>query len=110
MKKLLIMALVSTNAMALDFDKEWAKFDTDFAKMKSQKVAIAKIDTPSITKLPEVVERSLPATNTAPNVIERVDPKSPDRLGLKLENPAMRDKLEKLYNKPDTVVYSLTLE
>lgn len=106
MKKLFVMVLVSTNAMALDFETEWAKFNKDFAKLKEQKVTIARIEPSNVP----VVERSLPAMNTAPNVIERVDPKSKDRLGLKLENPQMREKLEKLYNDPNAVVYSLTLE
>lgn len=100
MKKLLIMALVSSNAMALDFDTEWKKFDSDFAKLRSVKVA--KYEAPVVTALPEI--------NTDVNKVERVDPKSPYRLGRNLENPYMKDKMEKLYNKPDTVVYSLTLE
>ena len=103
MKKLLIMTLVSTNAMALDFDTEWAKFDKDFARLRG--VQVASVSKPVVTKLD-----SLPEVNSDVNVVERVDPKSPKRLGRNLENPYMRDKLEKLYNKPDTVVYSLTLE
>ena len=101
MKKLLIMALVSTNAMALDFETEWAKFDNDFARLRGVQVA-------SVTKPSESIP--LLEINTGVNVVERVDPKSPKRLGRNLENPYMKDKLEKLYNKPDTVVYSLTLE
>lgn len=97
------MALVSTNAMALDFDTEWAKFDKDFAKLRGEKVAIAKPD-------PVVANYSLPETNSATNVLERVDPKSPQRLARNLDNPYMRDKLSKLYDKPDAVVYSLTLD
>jgi hypothetical protein len=103
MKKLLIMALVSTNVMALDFDTEWAKFDKDFARLRGVQVAL--VNKPVVTKLD-----SLPEVNSDVNVVERVDPKSPKRLGRNLENPYMKDKLEKLYNKPDTVVYSLTLE
>lgn len=103
MKKLFIMLLVSTNAMALDFDTEWAKFDKDFARLRG--VQVASVSKPVVTKLD-----SLPEVNSDVNVVERVDPKSPKRLGRNLENPYMRDKLEKLYNKPDTVVYSLTLE
>ena len=103
MKKLLIMVLVSTNAMALDFDTEWAKFDKDFARLRG--VQVASVSKPVVTKLD-----SLPEVNSDVNVVERVDPKSPKRLGRNLENPYMKDKLEKLYNKPDTVVYSLTLE
>lgn len=95
MKRLFVMALVSTNAMALDFDTEWARFAGDFAKMRGQQTAV-------VTPLLEL--------NTASNQVERVDPKSPKRLGRNLDNPYMRDKLEKLYSKPDTVVYSLTLE
>ena len=103
MKKLLIMALVSTNAMALDFETEWAKFDKDFARMKG--VQVAMVNKPVVTKLD-----SLPEVNSNVNVLEQVDPKSPKRLGRNLDNPYMKDKMEKLYKNPDTVVYSLTLE
>lgn len=88
------MLLVSTNAMALDFDTEWNKFAPDFAKLR--KVAYT--------------EPTTNETNSQPNVLEQVDPKSPHRLGYKLQDPAMRDRLSQLYKKPDTVVYSLTLE
>ena len=90
--------LVSTNALALDFETEWAKFDSDFASMRG--TIVAKIQT----------EDSLLETNTDSNKVERVDPKSTKRLGRNLDNPYMRDKLEKLYNDPNIVVYSLTLE
>ena len=103
MKKLFVMVLVSSNAMALDFDTEWAKFDADFSRLRGVKVASSmKYEAPVVTKLPEI--------NTEVNKVELVDPKSPMRLGRNLDNPYMKDKMEKLYNKPDTVVYSLTLE
>lgn len=93
---ILAVSLLATNAMALDFDSEWSKFDADFARLKSFKVAKVepKYDLPSVSR---------------DNVLEQVDPKSPDRLGYKLSDPAMRDKVTGLYKKPDTVVYSLTL-
>lgn len=97
MKKLFVMMLVSTNAMALDFDTEWAKFAPDFAKLR--KVAYV-----------EPVKAPLLEMNSQSNVLERVDPKSPHRLGYKLKDPAMRNHVTELYKKPDTVVYSLTLE
>jgi len=103
MKKLLIMALVSTNAMALDFETEWAKFDKDFARLRG--VQMATVSKPVVTKLD-----SLPEVNSNVNVVERVDPRSPKRLGRNLDNPYLKEKLEELYKKPDTVVYSLTLE
>lgn len=89
MKPVIVLCLVATNAMALDIDTEWSKFNADFAKFK--KVALVE-------------------SKVIPNVLAQVDPKSPDRLGLKLSDPVMREKMAALYKKPDTVVYSLTLE
>lgn len=94
MKPVIVLAsLIATNAMALDFDTEWAKFSQDFARFKSVKTA------PVITNITEPPE----------NEVVRVDPKSPDRLGLKLSDPAMREKVTNLYQKPDTVVYATTI-
>lgn len=101
MKKLFIIALVSTNAVAIDFDTEWSKFAPDFAKMR--KVAY-------VAPSSESTNYSLLEINSQPNTLERVDPKSPHRLGYKLKDPAMRDRVTELYKKPDTVVYSMTLE
>lgn len=92
MKKVaVIMCLVATNAMALDFDTEWAKFD--FSKFKSAKV---KKQEPIVTPIED-------------SSIEKVDPKSPDRLGLKLSDSSMVERMKKLYAKPDTVVFSTTI-
>ncbi len=97
MKRVIVVAsLVATNAMALDFDTEWAKFDQDFAKFKT--VKLAKVE-PVVTAITEPAEGE----------IVKVDPKSPDRLGLKLSDPAMREKVTSLYQKPDTVVYATTI-
>lgn len=96
MKKLFIMLLVSTNAMALDFDTEWNKFAPDFAKLRK------------VTHIEP--NKSILDNNSQSNILERVDPKSPHRLGYTLQDPAMRKHLAELYKKPDTVVYSLTLE
>ena len=96
------MMLVSTNALALDFETEWAKFNSDFVKLRG--TVVASVAPQQITSQP------LLETNTASNKLERVDPTSPKRLGRNLDNPYMRDKLEKLYNDPNIVVYSLTLE
>ena len=102
MKPLVVMvSLLASNAMALDFDTEWAKFNNDFARLKSYKVA--KVDSPvdktTVHALPQLVSD-----------LVQVDPKSPERLGLKLSDPAMRQKVTELYKKPETVVYSMTLE
>lgn len=100
MKRLvMVAALVSTNAMALDFDTEWAKFADDFARLRPSKIVK---DSPT----DKPVVHALPQLDT--DVIQ-VDPNSSDRLGLSLTNPAMRDKVTKLYQKPDTVVYSTTI-
>ena len=98
----MVVALVSTNAMAIDFDTEWAKFSEDFAKLKSRvniTVDVPKAGTFSV----------LPTKNTQDNTVEQVDPKSPDRLGYSLQDPALRDRVLSLYKKPDTVVYSATI-
>lgn len=96
------LILLSSNAMALDFDVEWAKFDKDFARLNTRTVAM--VSTPKIT-----TQAILPEKNTADNVIEQVDPKSPERLGHKLSNAEMREHVQSLYKKPDAVVYSINL-
>lgn len=98
---IVVLGLLANNAMAIDFDTEWSKFDSDFSKFKSYKVA--KVD----TKAPVV--SVLPIEELPVNEVVQVDPKSPDRLGHKLEDPAMREKVTGLYKKPDTVVYSATI-
>ena len=99
MKRLvMVVALVSTNAMALDFDTEWAKFADDFAKLKS-KVNIT-VDVPKAGTFTVPVEDA---------ELKRVDPKSPDRLGLKLSDSTMVQKMKDLYKRDDVVVYSTTL-
>lgn len=124
MKPVIILAslLAASNAMALDFDSEWSKFDADFARMKGVTVAkyqpskpvVSKIDDEVMEDVPKYNPRStknevLPEKPSADNVLERVDPKSSERLGHKLEDEAMRKHVQNLYKKPDTVVYSLTL-
>ena len=108
------VALVATNAYAIDFDKEWSKFDSDFARLNAVKVAkyeAPKVERtqPSISTVPAPEIKKLPDMPSEENVLEQVDPKSPDRLGYKLSDPDMKAKVTNLYKKPDTVVYSLTL-
>lgn len=111
MKRVIVLsAFVATNAMAIDFDSEWAKFQSDFERLKP--IQVAKVNRqPIIKTVPTelVTIDDLPEDNTETNVVEQVDPKSPKRLGHKIEDPEVRDKVTKLYKKPDTVVYSLTL-
>lgn len=90
-KLLLVLCLTTTNVMALDFETEWAKFDFSKFKKVSKEV---------------IQEKVLPPLSDA---IEKVDPKSPDRLGLKLSDSAMVEKMKQLYSKPDTVVYATTI-
>lgn len=92
-----VSCLIATNAMALDFDTEWAKFNSDFSKFKSHKVAMVQ---PKV----EVEVSAVPVED-----VVKVDPKSPDRLGHTLVDPTMRDKVTSLYKKPDTVVYATTI-
>jgi hypothetical protein len=102
---LVLSATISLNCFALDFETEWAKFAKDFAKLRpSNPVAVASVPVTSLP-VPKLLE-----TNTESNTIQLVDPKSPARLGRNLQNLAMREKMEKLYNNPNAVVYSLTLE
>jgi hypothetical protein len=99
MKRVILLSMfVSANAMALDFNTEWAKFADDFAKLKS-KVNIT-VDVPRVGNVTIPVEDA--------QVIQ-VDPKSPDRLGHTLKDPEMRERVTSLYKKPDTVVYSTTI-
>lgn len=99
MKRLIVVSLmVSSNAMALDFNTEWSKFADDFAKLKS-KVNIT-VDIPKFGNVTVPVEDA---------TLKQVDPKSPDRLGHSLSDPLMREHVTSLYKKPDTVVYSATI-
>ena len=101
MKRLvMVVAVVSTNAMALDFDTEWAKFAEDFAKLKSKVSVVA--DVPKSKVEPVIV----PVDDAE---LKLVDPKSPDRLGLKLSDSSMVQKMKDLYKRDDVVVYSTTL-
>lgn len=103
MRKLIIATmLVSTNAMALEFETEWAKFANDFAKLASKASVKVDVDVPRVGNVSVPVEdRSIQ--------IERVDPKSPDRLGLKLSDQSMVNKMKDLYKRDDVVVYSTTV-
>jgi hypothetical protein len=106
MKPVILLCFVATNAMALDIDQEWAKFSNDFERLKQRPVVVASRS----TSVP-VVDKSiqLPAKNTQDNTLQQVDPKSPERLGHKLSDPEMRDRVVEVYNKPNAVVYSATL-
>ena len=92
MNKLIIASIfgmsVATNAMAINFETEWAKFKQDFSRLKpsSKVVEVAPVDD-----------------------VTRVDPKSPDRLGHTITDPVVRNKVVELYNKPNVVVYSATI-
>ena len=91
MKKLiLVTALVSSNAMALDFETEWAKFANDFAKLASKMSVKVDVDVPRVgnVNVVPVEDRSIQ--------LERVDPKSPDRLGLKLSDPSMVQRMKEI--------------
>lgn len=96
MKKLFIMgALVaSTNAMALDFETEWAKFKDDFAKIVTRSTVKVDVDVPVVGNVP-VVE------------VTPLEPQS--RLGNQISDPVVKAKVQELYKRPDVVVYSTTV-
>ena len=109
-KFIMVSMLVASNAMAYDFETEYSKFASDFARLRGMNVAM--VATPKVAEVAPTapVITPLPETNLAVNKLEQVDPKSPFRLGRNLQNPEMKEKMEKLYSNPNTVVYSLTLE
>ena len=111
-KFVMVSMLGASNAMALDFDTEYSKFASDFSRLRSMKVAmVTPTVAPVITPIPVEERPVVPLDkNTQSNVLQQVDPKSPNRLGLKLSDPIMRDRVIEAYNKPNAVVYSLTLE
>ena len=99
MKRLVVLsAFVATNAMALDFETEWAKFKDDFARLASKVSIKTDVDVPIIGNVP-----------VSDGEVKLVDPKSPDRIGLKLSTPQMREKVTDLYKRDDVVVYSATI-
>jgi len=105
MRKLILVAmLASSNAMAIDFTTEWAKFADDFAKLRAKTNIKVDVDVPKAGNV-----QLFPLKEEEPIEMKQVDPKSPDRLGLKLQDPAMRERVTKLYQNPNTVVYSATI-
>jgi hypothetical protein len=119
-KFVMVSMLVATNAMAFDFETEYAKFASDFSRLRSMKVSMVATPkvvevaptAPVITPIPSLEEKPvvLLDKNTESNVLQQVDPKSSNRLGFKLSDPNMRDRVIEAYNKPNALVYSLTLE
>jgi hypothetical protein len=100
MKKLFIMMVfVSTNAMALDFDTEWAKFKNEFVKLK------AKTNSATVP-VNSVPVNSVPVTDAD---LKLVDPKAPERLGNHVSDPVLRERMQSLYKRDDVVVYSTTV-
>jgi hypothetical protein len=107
MKRLIvaITCVFATHAMAIDFDSEWSKFSNDFVKIRNMQVA--KLErTPVENKA--VIVTPLPEKNVSSELVQ-VDPKSPERLGHQLSDPAVKEYVTKLYQKPDVVVYSATI-
>ena len=92
--KTLAMAslLVATNAVAIDFDTEWAAFKADFVRLKPTA-------TLSVVAAPVVTAEQITV----------VDPKAPERLGHTISDPVLRERVTELYKKPDTVVLSTTI-
>jgi hypothetical protein len=110
MKRLIAVSfLVATNAMAIDFETEWAKFEQDFSRFKSYQVAKVNTRIEPKEKQEQPIISKVPVEELPENEVVRVDPRSPDRLGHKLEDPAMREKVTSLYKKPDVIVYSATI-
>lgn len=92
------LCLVATNAVALDFNTEWNRIKSHFPKPK---VAVVE-DKLKVTPID-------PVEDNKPAIMEQVDPKSPDRLGYKLQDPEMRKRVIEAYNKPNAVVYTYTI-
>lgn len=88
------LCLIATNAVALDFNTEWNSIKSRFTKLNvtQQPVTVTPIE-----------------SNTKLEIMEQVDPKSPDRLGYKISDPEMRKRVIEAYNKPNAVVYTYTL-
>lgn len=84
----------STSVHAIDFESMYKEFQDDFNKLKNKNVVVEKVDSGA-----PIVE----------GVLQRVDPKSPERLGHSLSDPVMREKLQSLYNRDDVIVYSTTV-
>lgn len=85
---------ISSNAFAIDFDTEWAKFKVEFDRLKTK---------PAL----EQQERKAPVVSA--EELSSVDPKAPERLGNSVSDPALKERLQELYKKPDTVVLSTTV-
>lgn len=95
MKKKLSIALLITlsqAALALDFDQEWSKFESDFKSLKT--LASTEAKSGNTVSMSSIEERSV---------------YSKELLGYKLSNKQMRNSVIELYKKPNTVIFSLTI-
>ena len=88
---------ISSTAFAIDFDTEWAKFKSEFDRLKTKPVVQEQVKEDKKAPVVKAEELSL------------VDPKAPERLGNTVSDPVLRQKLQELYKKPDTVVMSTTI-
>lgn len=98
---LVVLCLVSTNVLALDFNTEWNSIKSRFTMPVVVPVVPVEVkqDDVSVVTPVEIKQEEQGL----------VDPKSPDRLGYKLSDPEMRKRVIEAYNKPNAVVYSYTL-
>lgn len=108
MKLLFVMCLVISGPALADFDSDFAQFDRDFARL-NQVAMVKKVNKRPVSRAvdiqPEYVDNEKIEISQ-----HEVDPTSPDRLGHQLDDPAMRDKVTNLYNKPGIKVYSYVLQ
>lgn len=94
----LLLVLVGGSARA-DFDSDFASFEKDFDRLNQMSVRKHKPK--------QVSQRVAPAEDDLDE--HEVDPSDPERLGYSLEDPVMREKVSRLYDKKGIRVYSYVL-
>lgn len=116
---IVLVAMLAASSAYADFDKEFASFDKDFARLDAmfakkrppKQVVVAKAS--GAEQALKMMDKDIvEPTSTRAQLREQneVDPKSPDRVGYQIEDPVMREKVTKLYQKPDIRVYSYVLQ
>lgn len=117
-----IAAMLTSLPAYADFDKDFASFEKDFARLDAmfakkkkkqpEQVVVAKAG--GAEQALRLMDKDIvePPKSGGARLREQneVDPKSSERLGHQLDNPEMREKVAKLYQKPDIKVYSYVLQ
>jgi hypothetical protein len=102
------MLLFISSVHADSFDVEWVRFEKDFKQLNERQNLTAIKKTPK-KQLPAIATSDQTSAFNQENLqIPQVNPeivlKESDKLGYQVSDPVVREKIMKLYSRPDVIV------